>query len=87
MGVDLPSTVVLSSMGRVVEKRNNLRFVILLEEASVMLKAEFNIWTKVKVRLESAQSPNDFTTGAIDLVNCTSVASRDQIVALGILVN
>jgi hypothetical protein len=85
--VDFMAAMILSAMSRVIEQRDDLFIAFMLNEPSMMLETELDVGAKVKVGPETTQTPDDLTSGTIDFVYCTSITSRDQVVALGILVN
>ena len=87
VGVDFVAAVVLCAVGRVIEERDDFFVAVAGEEACMVLEAECDVGTKLKVGLQAAQAPDDLAGGAVDLVNGTGVASGDQVVTVGISVN
>lgn len=87
MGVDFTATAVLSSMSRVVIERDNFFITVPRDKARVMLEAELDVGPKIEVGLDTTQAPDNLAGGAVDLVDCAGIASRDEIVTLGIFVD
>jgi hypothetical protein len=52
-----------------------------------MLEAKVDVRTESKVGSQTTKSPDDLAGGTVDLVHGTGIASRDQVVAFGILVH
>lgn len=87
VGVDFVAAVVLSAVGGVVKQRDDLFISSPFNKPGVVLETELDVGAKVEVGPETAQTPDDLAGGAIDLVDCTGVAGRDQIVAVGVFVD
>lgn len=85
--VDFVAAVILSAVSRIVEQRDDLFISSLLDKSGVVLETELDVGTEVKVGPETAQTPDNLAGGAIDLVDCTGITGRDQVVTIGILVN
>lgn len=87
MCVDFVAAVILSAVSRIVKQRDDLFISTLLDKSGVMLETELDVGTEVKVGPKTTQTPDDLAGSAIDLVDCTGITGRDQIVTIGILVN
>lgn len=52
-----------------------------------MLEAELDVGPKIEVRLDATQAPDNLAGGTVDFVDCAGIASRNEIIALGIFVH
>jgi len=74
-------------MGRVVVQGDDLFISVLRDEACVVLEAELDALTELKVGFLAVEAPNDVAGGAVDLVDGAGVAGGYEVVTRGVFVN
>lgn len=85
--VHLGTIAVLGAMGAVVIQADHFDISLLLQPPGVVLEAKLGAIGHLEVGSVAIEAPDDGAISAIDLVDCTGVASGDKVVALSVLVN
>lgn len=81
MGMNFVAATVFGTVRSIVVQRDDFLATFFGNKTSMVLEAELDIFSQFEVGFDSTQTPDNFTRGAVDLVDRAGISSRDQVVA------